>query len=156
MTVCSNCGFQAVDGSTVCSRCGCPMGNIPPQPSFYPSPPMYLPPPYIPSSYPKIQTTGLIVWSVILLVTGNLIFGIIALVFALQVNSCLTYQEAKGKYDTAKAMCIAGTVLSAIAIVFFILYFVLIFAFVFQVVDEIEPFQEYGYYAMALIRNVLM
>lgn len=96
-----------------------------------------------------LSTTGLTVWAVCVMLFGNFAVGLIALIFATEINNSSNPIDARSKYNTVKKLCIAGTVLGVITLVFLILYFVFLFSFLslfFQNFPEFSQEFDSGYY----------
>ena len=63
------------------------------------------------------NTTGLMIWSILSLLFGALIFGIVALMNTLQINKCATVEEQQKKIKSARTWCIVSTVIGVLAII---------------------------------------
>ena len=146
MPFCSNCGAQLEDNAKFCGNCGqavevmsspavvnAPVYSEPPAPA--PTVPQEIP--SVPaaqsdsaysysssfeasapvSEVPPYNTTGLMIWSILSLLFGALIFGILALMNTLQINKCTTIEEQQKKIRKARTWCIVSTVIGALVII---------------------------------------
>jgi len=68
---------------------------------------------------------GMLVWSIINLLTCCTPLGIVGLIFTILANSAQTAVEEKSKIKTALILNIVGTVLAVLIIVFYIVIFVI-------------------------------
>ena len=113
MKFCPNCGTQLEDSAAFCTNCGSPVAAAP----SVPAEPMYsYSDPYMPQQPARVETGGLIAWSIITLLLCT-IPGIVALVKACNVNSCATSELQQQAVQSCKTWCIVGTVLGLIALI---------------------------------------
>ena len=145
--VCNTCGSILPDDSKFCEKCGAPV--VQPvqsvQPSFTPpyQQPFDLNRPY--DSYPgvkTIETTGMMVWAILLAIFGGTVFGIIAAVMLSEVKNSSTLLDAQSKYNSAKKLCIIGTCFA----VLYILMIIALYVFMFAVIYETMRLYDYEYY----------
>lgn len=120
---CPNCGTSNLDNASICANCGRPLtpGAAPP-----PSPPVapqqsYTPPPprYNTGPAPDVAVPNYLVFAIIVTLCCCLPFGIVSLVFSLQVNSKLAAGDVAGAQaasKNAKTWAIVGLVCGLIAI----------------------------------------
>ncbi|MDY0023213.1 CD225/dispanin family protein [Arenimonas caeni] len=94
---CTNCGHLNADGATVCASCGAALGVAPPSP-----PPAAAPAPAPAYSAPAAPAPAPIpnnlVWAILATLCCCLPTGIVAIVFAAQVDG----KAAAGDYDGAR------------------------------------------------------
>jgi hypothetical protein len=69
----------------------------------------------------SVNATPYIVWSIINLVCCCMPLGIAGLIFAIQINSASSYEEAENKRKTAMILCIIGTVFGFVIGVIYVL-----------------------------------
>ena len=143
MKYCARCGLQLQDDANFCPRCGLPQQPAPPpaapfpgaapqasssQPQPMPAGPVCPPPPPCPGpdrglyqepAY-KPRSTGLFVWSIILIFLCNPAgtpLGILAAVFAALANSKTDTPEETEKHRTvSRTLCIVATVADVVCI----------------------------------------
>lgn len=75
-----------------------------------------------PAKPADVPNGGLIAWSIITLLLCR-ILGIFALINATQINKCATVQDQQKKISTTKTFCLIGTILGAIATIFYVIYY---------------------------------
>ena len=97
---CPNCGTTNLDNASICINCGRSLGPTPPPPPVNQS---YVPPP----SAARPAPTGPIVpnyliQSILVTFCCCLPFGIIAIIFAAQVNSKLAAGDHAGAVDASR------------------------------------------------------
>ena len=86
MVVCSRCGTQSPDGTNFCPKCGqnlaAPSG----------------PPPYQPygQSLPSQQVPNFLVWAILVTLFCCLPFGIISIIYAVQVDGKVSSGDLQG------------------------------------------------------------
>lgn len=131
---CPNCGTSNLDNATLCIHCGRPLTTpsgsytVPPAPPLEPESSSYTPPPppppssqqggYTPTPVPPRPTGGpagpipnYLVQSILVTLCCCLPLGIVAIVFAAQVNSKLAAGDIAGAMDAsqkAKLFCWIG------------------------------------------------
>jgi interferon-induced transmembrane protein/zinc ribbon protein len=119
---CPNCGTSNLDNARICVNCGRPMSGAPtppPPPQPPPQQASYTPPPPQQPSYtapPPSQPVGAPIpnylWqSIVVTLCCCLPFGIVAIIFAAQVNQKLAagdYAGAQHASKQAKMWCLIG------------------------------------------------
>lgn len=137
---CYNCGAQLPDSARFCGYCGQAVrvarpgapdtpAASPTAPANSPSYTAPAPPSYSPSSNyrstrsaweePAVSpynTTGLMIWSILSLLFGALIFGILALSNTIQINKSVTVEEQRKRIRNARIWCTVSTVIGALVI----------------------------------------
>ena len=125
MALCPKCGAYNPGVNKYCSNCGAPMSA--PEASTYASNPYRYTPPERSGSSSNYQaplpleTGGIIVWSVISILLC-MIPGIVALVYAVSINSAPTAAIQQEKLSNAKLWCTISTFLGVIGIVISLLF----------------------------------
>jgi len=120
---CPNCGTSNLDNTSICVNCGRPLsasGAVPPPPAPAPQA-SYTPPPPPPGSYPgssfgtqppPVQQIPNYLWqSIVVTLCCCLPFGIVAIIFAAQVNDKLRRGDVAGALQSskqAKMWCLIG------------------------------------------------
>lgn len=122
---CPNCGTSNLDTATICVNCGRPLtaSGAPPQPqaSYTPPPPRFDTP-----SAPPVgpQVPNYLVQSILVTLCCCLPLGIVAIIFAAQVNSKLAQGDVAGAMEAsknAKMWCWIAFGLGLVAIVIWML-----------------------------------
>ncbi len=155
MAFCGKCGSQIGDDNVFCPKCGAlqeklsdsssgnvqqpaqqnvnsPVDNQPPiqqtnsyqqynqqnnQYGSYNSQPYQTPQP--------VDTTGLMVWSVLTTLLCCMPLGIAGIVFCSQAKKAVSLEEAQNKLKNAKLMCIIGDVVGFLTLIAYIFFMVL-------------------------------
>ena len=114
---CPNCGTSNLDNATICVNCGRPLSGAasvpPPPPTPPPQSASYTPPPPRPSyggapPPPTGQIPNYLIQSILVTICCCLPLGIVAIVFAAQVNSKLAQGDWAGAQEAsnkAKMFC---------------------------------------------------
>jgi hypothetical protein len=109
---CPNCGTSNLDNASICVNCGRPLSGAgvvpppppPPQPSYTPPQASYAPPPG--SAFgapPPVQQVPNYLWqSIVVTLCCCLPFGIVAIIFAAQVNDKLRRGDVAGAMHSSK------------------------------------------------------
>lgn len=120
---CPNCGTSNLENASICVNCGRPLtaGGAPPPPppapqaSYTPPQASYTPPPPPGSSFgapPPMQQIPNYLWqSIVVTLCCCLPFGIVAIIFAAQVNDKLRRGDVGGAMQAskqAKMWCLIG------------------------------------------------
>ena len=111
---CTKCGAPKVEGATSCPNCGQPYDTFahpapPAAGSYVPPPPGAVPPPIAPP--PGAAIPNYLVQSIIVTLCCCLPLGIVAIVFAAQVNGKVAAGDIAGAMDAsnkAKLFCWIG------------------------------------------------
>ena len=128
MRVCPNCALENTAEHHYCAKCGAALSPVPPvRPMQAPYAPPYRPqyqvPPFALPYGAAQNNTGTVVWAIVnMVLSSGMLFGVIALVFAMTAKSAWTQQEYESKMRTAKICNIIGTVCTALVILAGIAY----------------------------------
>jgi hypothetical protein len=107
---CPNCGTSNLDTASICANCGRPLAATAPH-SYTPPPPptsSYTPPsaPHSPGAFgsapPATPIPNYLVQSILVTLCCCLPFGIVAIVFAAQVNSKLAAGDVAGAMESSR------------------------------------------------------
>ncbi len=130
MKTCPNCQSSVNDNECFCPNCGSKVdaqqtpdvnaNNNNTQPNCNQQAGGYYPPQQ--SGNQDINTTPILVWSIINLLFCCMPLGIWSLILSVTLNKKPTRQEAEKNYKTAKIICLVGTICGAI---FQIVYIIL-------------------------------
>lgn len=72
-----------------------------------------------------VDTTGILIWSILTTVLCCLPLGIIGIVFSSQAKKAATLEEAQNKLKNAKLMCIIGDIAGALCAIAYIILMVI-------------------------------
>ena len=119
MAICPNCGTNNLEGSRFCNQCGSKMPASTAS-RFHTDQTLYTPPVKSADSSqyhapPPMETGGLIAWSIISILLC-FIPGVVALVYAVSINSSPTAEIQLNKRFNAELWCTVATGLGVIAI----------------------------------------
>ena len=124
MALCPKCGADNPGVSKYCSNCGAPL-SAPAASTYNPNPYRYTPSERSSNSNYQaplpLETGGIIVWSIISILLC-MIPGIVALVYAVGINSAPTAAIQQEKLSNARLWCTISTFLGVIAIVISLLF----------------------------------
>lgn len=101
---CPNCGTSNLDNASICINCGRSLAAAPPATQSYTPPP----PASGPSAYGGARVPNYLVQSILVTFCCCLPFGIVAIIFAAQVNSKLAagdYAGAVAASNSARKWC---------------------------------------------------
>ena len=126
MQICTKCGMEFENGANFCPHCGAavsqPEQQGQPTAGFQPNEQQYYTgnqqswPPYYQAPYGATQnTTGMLVWSILMLILCCLPFGIVALVYTVNAKSARTQEEFHHKMEVAKVWNIVSLVCGVIS-----------------------------------------
>jgi interferon-induced transmembrane protein/zinc ribbon protein len=114
---CPNCGSSNLDNASICANCGRSMSSAPPPPTSA----SYLPPPR--PSYGAPPSTepipNYLIQSILVTLCCCLPLGVVAIIFAAQVNSKLAAGDVAGAREAsanAKKFCWIALILGIVAI----------------------------------------
>jgi hypothetical protein len=116
---CPNCGTSNLDNASICVNCGRPLSGAaspPPPPQPPPQSASYTPPPPRPASFggtppPTGQIPNYLIQSILVTLCCCLPLGVVAIIFAAQVNQKLAagdYAGAQEASNKAKMFCWIG------------------------------------------------
>jgi hypothetical protein len=119
---CPNCGTSNLDTASICVNCGKPLaGGTPVQQASYTPPP---PPPgaYSAPAQPQQQIPNYLWQSIVVTLCCCLPFGIVAIIFAAQVNDKLRRGDIAGAMQSSKNAKMWMLIGLACGVVVFIIY----------------------------------
>lgn len=127
--ICPSCGTSNVETSSICVNCGKPLHSVPPPPAAPTN--TYTPPPppsnatYIPPASTGPQIPNYLIPSILVTLCCCLPFGIVAIVYAAQVNTKLAagdYSGASEASRNAKMWCYIALGVGLLAQLIWIFY----------------------------------
>lgn len=128
--ICPSCGTSNVETSSICVNCGKPLHGAPAAPaspmnSYTPPPPPPSNASYIPPTASGPQVPNYLIQAILVTLCCCLPFGIVAIVYAAQVNTKLTAGDYSGAAEAsrnAKMWCWIALGVGLLAQLIWILY----------------------------------
>jgi hypothetical protein len=118
---CPNCGSSNLDNASICANCGRPL-NAAPAPPSPPAQTSYTPPPPRPSygaPPPAAPIPNYLIQSILVTLCCCIPLGVVAIIFAAQVNSKLAAGDIAGAREAsanAKKFCWIGFIVGLVVI----------------------------------------
>lgn len=106
--ICQNCGHQNTAGASACEQCGAALAVAPPTPPMSEGPSTPPPQATTPAGAPRAPIPNHLVWAILVTLFCCLPGGIVAIVYAAQVDGKAAagdYAGAQQSSDNAKLWC---------------------------------------------------